>query len=391
MKICIHDYGKYPFIQELAQKLANDCIKVDYLYNASFLSPNSNSIDEKKQNFQTIGISTKDKIDKYNFKKRFVQEVEYSKNFETYLNESKPDIVITANCPLFTVDQAYKWAQKNSKQFHFWVQDVWSVAVKETLNKKFGILGNLAAQYFIYLEKKLLKKSHSNIVISKDFINLLNEWKITNTTHVLENWAPLKEIDPQNKENTWSQKHQLDKSFNYIYTGTLGLKHNPQLLIDLAQSQIDSKVVVVSQGSGADYLKDKKDELNISNLKLLPFQDKNDYSKILASSDVLVAVLEKEAGNFSVPSKILSYHCAQKPILASVPKTNLSYKILTNNKSGLGVDCENNKEFLSQAKCLKGDEKLRNSLAENARKYAELTFDIDLKVKKFIKILGINI
>ena len=67
-------------------------------------------------------------------------------------------------------------------------------------------------------------------------------------------------------------------------------------------------LVVVSEGRGADWLAEQG--RNEPALRLLPYQPYDRLPEVLASADVLIAVLEPEAGAFSVPSKILTYLCA---------------------------------------------------------------------------------
>lgn len=62
------------------------------------------------------------------------------------------------------------------------------------------------------------------------------------------------------------------------------------------------RVVVVAEGAGADALRATR-ELP-SNLMILPLQPADELSAVLASADVLVAILERDAHAFSVPSKV---------------------------------------------------------------------------------------
>ena len=52
---------------------------------------------------------------------------------------------------------------------------------------------------------------------------------------------------------------------------------------------------------------------------LLPYQPFGRLSEVLASADVLVALLESDAGAYSVPSKVLTYLAAGRPILGAIP------------------------------------------------------------------------
>ena len=59
-------------------------------------------------------------------------------------------------------------------------------------------------------------------------------------------------------------------------------------------------------------------------LTLLPFQPYADLPDVLASGDLLVVLLEQDAGEFSVPSKTLSYLAAGRPVLGLMPPENLA-------------------------------------------------------------------
>ena len=61
---------------------------------------------------------------------------------------------------------------------------------------------------------------------------------------------------------------------------------------------------------------------------LLPFQPYERLSEVFGSADVLVVLLEKSAGAFSVPSKTLSYLCAGRPVIGLMPAENLASQLL---------------------------------------------------------------
>ena len=92
---------------------------------------------------------------------------------------------------------------------------------------------------------------------------------------VIPNWAPIDRLPVLEKDNAWSRANGLGDRFCFLYTGTLGMKHNPQLLLELARYfECDDavRVVVISEGIGAEWLGGKKAEHGLSNLILLPYQ-----------------------------------------------------------------------------------------------------------------------
>ena len=91
---------------------------------------------------------------------------------------------------------------------------------------------------------------------------------------------------------------------------------------------------------------------------------------------------------FSVPSKVLSYHCAGRTILLSVPLENLAARTLERTGAGIATAPGDVDAFLNAAQALRDDPERRASCAQKAREYAEETFDIAAIAESFEKILG---
>ena len=89
-----------------------------------------------------------------------------------------------------------------------------------------------------------------------------------------------------------------------------------------------------------------------------------------------MAVLDPDAGVYSVPSKVLTYLCAGRPLLAAMPLENLASRILTREKAGLVAPAGDRAAFVAGARQLAADPALRAALGANARAYADRTFDI---------------
>jgi glycosyltransferase involved in cell wall biosynthesis len=142
---------------------------------------------------------------------------------------------------------------------------------------------------------------------------------------VIPNWAPLDELVPGERDNAWSRRQNLPaEPIRIMYAGTLGRKHNPLLLLELLNAVrahgADAMLIVVSEGVGADDLKAAAGER--PDVRFLGYQRAEEMSDVLASADVMVALLEPDAAAFSVPSKVLSYLSAGRPTIALVPDGN---------------------------------------------------------------------
>ena len=102
-------------------------------------------------------------------------------------------------------------------------------------------------------------------------------------------------------------------------------------------------------------------------------------------------MINEDAGEFSVPSKVLNYLCAGRPILLSAPKNNLASRIINQNYAGKSFnpnDFDGLNKFLSEIYLNKNK---RLEMSKNARNFAEKNFNIDDIALKFKKIFQDNI
>jgi glycosyltransferase involved in cell wall biosynthesis len=145
----------------------------------------------------------------------------------------------------------------------------------------------------------------------------------------------------------------------------------------------DVRIVVVSEGGGVEWLRAQKAILHLDSLIVLPFQPAQVYDEVLGAADVLVSILKEDAGAYSVPSKVLSYLCAGRPLLLLIPPENAAAKMVLESQAGLVTAPTNYEEFLQNARLLYEDHKLRSSLGESGRSFAENEFDIERIADKF--------
>ncbi len=154
------------------------------------------------------------------------------------------------------------------------------------------------------------------------------------------------------------------------------------------QHRDDVAVVVVSQGLGADKLRAGAAEYGLGNLKVLDFQPHEQLPDVLASADVFVATLEARAGSFAVPSKVLSYFCAGRPILAAMPAQNLAAQRISASGAGVVVPPDDARAFVAAAQALCGDPRRRTIMAANARAHAQREFRIDDISERFERVFA---
>jgi colanic acid biosynthesis glycosyl transferase WcaI len=390
LKIFVHDYAGHPFQVDLSRELAVRGHDVSHAYFHGDLGPKGRlergSSDPRGLSFTGVKLSRP--YDKASFVRRRFDDVSYGKIVAQLLHSERPDIVISGNTPTEAQSAIVDACRKSGSAFVFWVQDFYSIAVSQLLRKKLGPPGAAVGAYYRFLERRQFQNSDAVVVITDSFSPLAKQWTGSeDNVFVIENWGALDDIEPRPKDNDWARRHGLHNSFNFLYSGTLGLKHNPELLVQLAKAvKGRANVVTVSQGVGVSHLEQARAEQGLDNLILLPLQPFADLAMVLATSDVAVATIEPEAGMFSVPSKVQSYFCAGRPVLLAAPKENLASELVRSNGAGLVVDPIDQAGFLEAALRLLGDDALRADAAAKARSFALNNYDIKKVTDRFERV-----
>jgi glycosyltransferase involved in cell wall biosynthesis len=389
MRVVVHDYAGHAFPAQLARSLAGRDHDVLHLQLASFVSGKGRverePDDPSGLEFERVDLGGE--FAKYDVRRRIAHERRIGRELTARITAFRPDAVLS-NAPLLVQARVQGAARELGAGFVFWQQDVISAAARRVLGNSSRPLGAAAQHAVVPLERRLLRRSDGIVIIADDFLPLLRRWGVEQKrVTVIENWAPIDELPALPRDNLWAREHDLEGKAVFLYSGTLGFKHDPSLILELARwaGGQEALVLVVSEGPGADWLAEHA--LPDDALRLLPYQPYDRLPEVLGSADVLVAVLEPEAGAFSVPSKVLSYLCAGRPLLAALPADNLAAKVVARSGGGIVVLPRDVDALLAAAAELRGDPQRRAKLGEAARAYAETTFDLDAITDRFEEVL----
>jgi glycosyltransferase involved in cell wall biosynthesis len=204
----------------------------------------------------------------------------------------------------------------------------------------------------------------------------------------------LGEITPRPLDNPWSAEWIAERGdITLLYAGTLGRKHNPGLLVDLLEKVraggVDARLLVASEGEGADLIRARVGDFPPGAIRVIPFQPADQFPDMLGAGDVLVAILEPGASKFSIPSKVLSYLAAGRPLLGLMPADNPAADDIT-AAGGLvapptPAGVAGAAEWIAS---ISGDATARTELGKRSRRLAEEKFNINHISDQFAEIIS---
>ncbi len=391
MKILVHDYGGYPFIYELSRALAVKGFQVTHIYSSASGSPSTDFYESESLTVIDLGKNL-EKVNKNSLVARFRQERAYGRLIEGAILEAKPGLVISGNTPLEAQRKIAAVCTREGIFFIHWLQDILSIAAENVIRRKNRLAGVAIGKYFRRIEKKCLLAADHVISISSDFSSIIEEWGIpSDKITLIENWANIGEISLSDKSNVFSRKLDIETTFNIVYSGTLGMKQDPDLLLNIALAYRVNpklKIVVVATGSGVSYLEKRVGTEGLTNILILPLQPFKMISNVLGSADLLLAMLESDASVYCVPSKILTYYCSGRPSLLVLPKKNLAARITEEHGLGFVVEPGQFSELQTIIDHAMANSEEMETWGKRAREYAETHFGIEVITTKFLRVIN---
>ncbi len=199
---------------------------------------------------------------------------------------------------------------------------------------------------------RILRKTEARIYRSADRITVISEGFKENLIgkgippskiSVLNNWLDTGEIAPLPRNNDFSRQQGLTGKFVVLYSGTIGLISGAELLLTCAERlavREDILLLFVGDGIAKKGIADEARKRGLRNVKFLPLQPREVLSQVQSSSDVSVVTLRRGTGRTSVPSKVLGYMAAARPIVASVDPDSDTKKLVEQADCGICVEPE---------------------------------------------------
>ena len=381
MRLVVHDFAGHPFQAQLSRALARRGHDVLHLSAGGLPGPKGaiERLPDDPLSLEIEPVTISRPFPKYDLVARLRNQREYSKRLNQRILRFRPDAVLSANTPTDVQYSVLQAAHREDIAVLHWMQDLYGEALRTVFRRKLGVFGPALSRPFFWLERRICENCETVICIAPEFENYLSRHNIRpQRCCVLENWASLEETPRLSRDNPWSRQHlPRDASFRFIYSGTLGLKHSPDLLAALASGlSSDCRVIVVSEGWGRDYLQGDRSPVGANSIRFLDFQPHQRVPEVLAAADVLIATIDEEASRFAVPSKVLTYLCAGRPVLLASPSDNLAAGVVREAGAGIVVEPCDVAGFTEAAKRLYSDPELRRELGDNGRRWAERRFDI---------------
>jgi len=165
-----------------------------------------------------------------------------------------------------------------------------------------------------YLNKRSFEKAYKIFTISEKMAELLAQYVPPSKLLIQPIWSIFQKNKKVSKtENPFVRQHGIGDKFVVQYSGNIGLTHNVEFLIDIADAmQQYSNILfqIIGRGPRKPYLEKMVKERDLPNCQFLPFQTDEMFPYSLSAAELGVVILDEKNGKGSVPSKsynLMSY------------------------------------------------------------------------------------
>jgi colanic acid biosynthesis glycosyl transferase WcaI len=306
------------------------------------------------------------------------------------VREPRPDVLVLETWPLFAV-QASKWLARWWRiPFLYYVKDVYPEAAEKT-----GLIRNngLVARFCRFWDRRFCISSAKVIVISESMRDLMAHSRGLSSDRfaVIPDWIDPDEFVPQPIDNTWRREQNIPKgAFVAMFGGSLGHVSGVEILVEVARllrERRDILIVCIGEGVRKRQMIEHCRSLGLENIRFLPFQPRGRLAEVQGAANVTVLTMCPGYSDASVPSKLISYFAAGRPVVCAAPSGSAVSQIVS--LSGAGVVVEPGDAtalaraisdlFLCAAKT--------EQMGRAARAYFERHFTLDRAHRQFSAVL----
>lgn len=251
---------------------------------------------------------------------------------------------------------------------------------------------NILYRILRWIDRANARSAGALIVISEKFaqIYIQDRGIPPEKVHVIPNWVDPKEIELLPRVQFREKAGIPENAFVFGYGGNIGVAAGVENLIRAFSQVVDDRtyLLIAGDGSRRQVCQELVDQLKVKNVILHSPWPAEETSEVLAAADVLVLPTLGEQSLASVPSKMLNYMLAARPMVAFVLANSDTARLIREIGCGWTVDpddCDHIVQELSRIRDISA--RFLEEKGSAGREYVLRNLSSDICVPRVIDIL----
>jgi colanic acid biosynthesis glycosyl transferase WcaI len=291
----------------------------------------------------------------------------------------RPDVVVCVSPPIQAGFAAAFLARCWRVPMILWLQDLPLEAAISV-----GMLSeeSVAVGFGRMLESTVYRIADRIVVIDESFRALLRgRVSPPEKVIVIPNWA--RGDQGEGSQEIRRQMGAGSSDFLVLHAGNMGAKQGLNSVLDaarMANGAATFKVALVGEGQQRQSLEERIAVERIANVRMLPLQPTEVLPDLLAAADALLLNQRAALMDGVVPSKLITYMAAGRPIIAAVHPDSPAARLIHDSGCGVVVPPEDPSALVVAIQAMR-DNGHRDEMGEAGRRYYGKHFDRDAVLK----------
>lgn len=277
-------------------------------------------------------------------------------------------------------------AKKNRAKFIYNVQEIYpDLLIKNGVLKSSIIIKSLK-----WVEKYVYH--HASVVITIDqkfYEQIFDRFNKKDKLKIIPNFVDTELYKPISKEVELTNPFKKDSDkVRLLYAGNIGFYQDWEPVLFAAKKLIDTNIEfwIIGEGVKKEYLIKEIKKYNLSNVKVLPYQDRGLMPMINSFADIHFISISKEMEQEGFPSKVYTIMACSKPMIVITGENTPLYNFLKPLNCSILISDNRNEKFVYSISELAKNETKKQELAQNGYDIIKQNYTKEKVVAQYLKL-----
>jgi len=303
------------------------------------------------------------------------------------LSIKKVDFILSPSPPLSIGLISILIAKKNRAKFIYNVQEIYP----DLLIKNGALKSNIIIKPLNWLEKYVYNHASAVITINQKFYDqIVDRFNEKDKLKIVPNFVDTELYKPISKEVELPNPFKKNPhKVRLLYAGNIGFYQDWQPVLFAAKKLIDTNIEfwIIGEGVKKEYLKKEVKKHNLSNIKVLPYQDRESMPMINSFADIHFISISKEMEQEGFPSKVYTIMACSKPMIVITGENTPLYNFLKPLNCSILISDNRNEEFVRAIIELAKNETQKEELAQNGYNIIQQFYTKEKVVAQYLNLL----
>ena len=281
------------------------------------------------------------------------------------LSIKKVNFILSPSPPLSIGFISILIAKKNRAKFIYNVQEIYP----DLLIKNGALKSSIFIKSLKWLEKYVYNHAAAAITIDLKFYDqIVNRFKDKSKLKIIPNFVDTALYKPLSQDVEFPLLFKKDpRKVRLLYAGNVGFYQDWEPILFAAKKLRDTNVEfwIIGEGVKKKYLMKEVEKHKLTNIKVLPYQDRELMPLINSFADIHFISISKEMEQEGFPSKVYTIMACSKPMIVITGEKTPLYNFLKPLNCSILISNNRNEEFVHSITELANNQSKKQELAQN--------------------------